>query len=139
MPVLTRWFIKASLIYFLAALFIGLLMAAGNIWDLSIFIRGIAPVYTHLFLLGWVSQLIFGVIYWMFPKASTQRPRGNEILAWSVFCLLNIGLILRVIAEPIFSYNPSVLLGWMLMISAILQWLAGLIFVINTWGRVKVR
>jgi heme/copper-type cytochrome/quinol oxidase subunit 1 len=35
------------------------------------------PAYFHLFLVGWVTQMIFGVIYWMFPIITRTRPRGN--------------------------------------------------------------
>ena len=139
MPTLTRWFVKASLVFFIAALLAALTLAAGVIWDLPPFVGSLGPVYFHLFLVGWVTQLIFGVVYWMFPKFSTERPRGNEALAWGVFFFINIGLVLRVVSEPLNTVSPSTSWGWLLAISALLQWLAGLGFVINTWARVKER
>lgn len=56
-----------------------------------------------------------------------------------VFWLLNLGLVLRLVGEPAQVLNPSNIWGWMLATSALLQWLAGVLFVINTWGRVKER
>jgi hypothetical protein len=100
---------------------------------------GLFPVYIHLFVLGWITQLIFGVVFWMFPKYSAERPRRSESLGWWTYALLNIGLLLRVIGEPLNTTRPSVLSGWMLVISAILQFLAGLMFAVNSWGRVKER
>ncbi|HEX9617496.1 MAG TPA: hypothetical protein VGA03_08760 [Anaerolineales bacterium] len=139
MPVLTRWFIKASLLFFVAALLLGLGLAANAFLDLPPVFLALGPVYFHVFLVGWVTQLIFGVVFWMFPKQSFERPRGSERLAWATFWLLNGGLILRMVAEPYQALNPGGGLDWLLAVSALAQWAAGLIFVFNTWGRVKER
>jgi heme/copper-type cytochrome/quinol oxidase subunit 1 len=86
---------------------------------------------------GWLTQLIFGVALWMFPKYTSAKPRGHEWLGWTTFIFLNTGLILRVIFEPFNSISPSPLGGWMIVLAAILQWLAGIAFVANTWVRVR--
>jgi cbb3-type cytochrome oxidase subunit 1 len=139
MPALTRWFVKASLVYFIAALLAGFLLAANLVWPLPPITGALGPVYFHLFLVGWITQLIFGVVFWMFPKYTLEEPRGNETLAWATFWLLNAGLVLRAVAEPQITIDAGVFWGWLLAISAVLQWLAGLFFVFNTWGRVKER
>lgn len=139
MPVLTRWFIRAALAFFVLALLAGLALAANTVWSLPRFIGALGPAYLHLFLVGWVTQLIFGVVYWMFPKHSLERPRGSERLAWAVFWLLNGGLLLRLLAEPMHALQPAPGWGYLLAISALSQWVAGLLFVANTWGRVKER
>ncbi len=136
MPTLTRWFIKTSFIYFASALTLGLLLAIQPILSLGP-LSGLFPVYIHLLVFGWLTQLIFGVVFWMFPKYSTEKPRRSESLGWWTYTLLNIGLLLRAIAEPINSTQPNAISGWTLVISAIIQFLAGLAFVVNTWGRVK--
>lgn len=51
-------------------------------------------------MVGWVTQMIIGVAFWMFPKYTRERPRGSEALAWITYVLLNVGLLLRAIAEP---------------------------------------
>lgn len=137
MPPLTRWYIKSSLIFLVAALLSGLALAARPVLNLPDTISVFGPVYFHLFLVGWVTQLIFGVVYWMFPKYSIQQPRGSERLGWATFWLLNVGLILRVFGEPLNAIVPMAGFGWLLVVSAVLQWLAGMAFVANTWGRVK--
>ncbi|MEJ2559623.1 MAG: hypothetical protein P8186_26075 [Anaerolineae bacterium] len=139
MPPITRWFIKAALAYFVAALLVGMALAARAIWSLPAIVAALGPVYFHLFMVGWVTQLIFGVVYWMFPKYSRERPRGSEGVWLATLWLLNIGLLLRVIGEPLRTLRPEAFWGWLLAISAILQWLAGLGFALNTWGRVKAR
>lgn len=139
MPLLTRWHVRASFLFLVAALLAALAQSASVLGDLPAFFGALRPVYFHLFLVGWVTQLIFGVVFWMFPKATREQPRGSESLAWGVFWALNVGLVLRVIVEPIHALNPNAVLGWLLAISALLQWLAGLGFVANTWGRIKER
>ncbi len=137
MPPLTRWFIKLSLIYLIAAFLTGLVLAAQPSLNLPATVASLNPVYFHLFLVGWVTQLIFGVVFWMFPKYSLEKPRGNEKLGWATLVLLNTGLLLRVIGEPLNAIRPASLWGWVLALSALLQWLAGLAFIANTWSRVK--
>lgn len=135
MPPLTRWFLKAALVYLILALGVGILLALPD----AFMIPGVFPVYLHLLTFGWLTQLIFGVALWMFPKYSSDKPRGHEWLGWSTFILLNIGLLLRAVFEPINSAAASSLSGGMLVLAALLQWLSGAAFVANTWQRVKVK
>jgi cbb3-type cytochrome oxidase subunit 1 len=137
MPPLTRLFVKSALAYFIAALMVGSVFALPSPSALPPIINALRPVYFHLFMVGWVTQLIFGVAFWMFPKLSRTQPRGSERLAWATYWLLNVGLWLRVAGEPLNSVQPGNLWAWLLPLSATLQWLAGLCFVLNTWPRVK--
>ncbi len=130
MPLLTRTFIKTALVYLTLALLLGILLTL----HVS---NSFFPVYIHLLVFGWLTQLIFGMVYWMFPKYSSQLPRGREALSWVTYGALNIGLILRAIAEPLQASQPNNLSGTLLVVSAILQWLAGVAFIANTWQRVK--
>lgn len=139
MPLLSRTFIKAGLIYFIAGLTAGLLTVGQPVLNLPASFGVLYPVYIHLLMVGWVMQLIIGVVYWMFPKFSKDRPRRSDRLGWAVFGLLNAGLILRAIGEPLNTLKPEWHLGWTLAISAILQLMAGWAFIVNTWGRVKER
>jgi hypothetical protein len=140
MSKITRWFIKSSLVFFIVALALAVFQAINATWTISTWLNSFAPVYYHLFMVGWVTQLIFGVVIWMFPKYSLEKPRGNESLAWATFWLLNVGLTLRLFGEPLIYIYPKIgLLGFTLVLSAFLQWLAGLLFVVNTWSRVKVK
>ena len=130
MPLLTRTFIKTAMVCFALALVLGIALALGTT-------NGLFPVYIHLLVFGWLTQLIFGVVFWMFPKFSVEKPRGSETLGWWTYALLNIGLLLRAIAEPIQSTQANPISGWMLVLSAIIQFLAGSLFVVNSWERVK--
>lgn len=136
MPALTRWMIKTSLVYLLLALLVGLLQGAAPVFAGALpFLRNIEPVRTHLFVVGWITLLIFGVVFWMFPKYSREKPRGHEWLGWAAYGLLNTGLILRILGES--AAQPGTLFGTLLVLSAALQWLGGLAFFINTWPRIK--
>jgi hypothetical protein len=137
MPPLTRWYIKSALIYLAAALLLAFALALSPSANLPLFIRYMNPAYFHLFMVGWVTQMIFGVIYWMFPIITRARPRGNAQLGWTSYILLNVGLVLRVIGEPLTSTRPEAGFGWLLAVSALLQWLAAVTFVILTWPRIK--
>lgn len=137
MPPITRWFIKASLVYLIVAISTGLLIAANSLWRFSAFIAGSGPVYFHLFMVGWITQLIIGVALWMFPKYTSQQPRRSDRLSWFVFGVINSGLALRAIFEPINTIQPGQLWGYPVALSAILQWIGGIGFVINIWPRVK--
>ncbi len=139
MPRITRIFVKTALAYFVAAMVLGLLLALrpllpenwGSVWG------GYWPVYWHLFMLGWVTQLIMGIAYWMFPRFSREKPRGSDRLAWITYALLNAGLLLRAIAEPQLGHNPAMLWGVLVAVAALLQWGGGMAFVANSWPRVK--
>ncbi len=114
----------------------GLLLAAQPLFNLAA-LDGFFPIYIHLLVFGWLTQLVFGVVFWMFPRYSTEKPRGSESLGWWTYLLLNVGLLLRAIAEPIQSVQPNPITGWGLVASAGMQLLAGLTFVINSWNRVR--
>ena len=132
MPPLSRWYIKLAIVYFLAALLVGALQALLDIPYLG-------PAYVHMLVVGWITQMIFGVAYWMFPKYSPETPRGHNATAIATFVLLNVGLLLRVIIEPLRAWQPAAAPGWLLALSGQFQLLAGVGFAISTWPRVKVR
>ena len=139
MPPLTRWYIKTALVYFVLALVVGLLLEAQKVWNFNLPYYGFYPVYIHLLVLGWLTLLILGVAYWMFPKYSRDLPRGSETLGWASYILLNAGLALRMISEPLntLAGAPGSAWGVLLVVAALLQWMGGMAFVANTWARVK--
>lgn len=139
MPPLTRWFIKTSLAYCVCALIVGFALMLRLSLDLPPIVGALQPAYFHLLMLGWIAQLIFGVAYWMFPKFTIAQPRGDERLGWATYGLLNAGLLLRVIGEPLAAVQPGAGIGWVLVLSAGLQVSAGWLFVANLWPRVKER
>ncbi len=137
MPPITRRFIKTGLVFFVLSMIAGVLAAARPVFALPAIVGALTPIYFHLFMVGWVLQLIMGIAYWMFPKYSKERPRGYDELMWAAYWLLNGGLVLRIVAEPMVTTRPAPLWGWLLVVSAVSQWLAALAFTANMWPRVK--
>jgi hypothetical protein len=87
-------------------------------------------------MVGWITQIIFGVAWWIFPRFENAS-KGNENLAWLLYLLLNSGLIIRTVAEPQNTLYPEGLWAKLLILSAFLQFNAGLIYVFILWPRVR--
>lgn len=136
MPPLTRWFVKAALVYLVAALILGILLQAEPVRTIPA-LAVAWPTYLHLLVVGWLTQLIFGVAFWLFPRYSADLPRGSDRLGWASFVLLNVGLLLRIVGEPWAALGGDA--GLLLVSSAVAQLLAGWAFVGNTWPRIKER
>jgi hypothetical protein len=139
MPPLTRWYIRLAFAYLVLALLTGTAAAARQPLALPAAIGALGPVAVHLFVVGWITQMIFGVAYWMFPRRSAELPRGDPAPAIATLILINVGLLLRLVAEPWQTMHPSGAPAVLLVASAAAQWLAGLAFVWQMWPRVKER
>jgi hypothetical protein len=94
------------------------------------------PTYVHLLVLGWLTQLIFGVAYWMFPRPLPQGFHG-ERLGWPTYWLFNTGLLLRIVGEG--SRAAGREMTAVLVAAAMLQLIAGWSFVLMIWPRVRGR
>lgn len=138
MPTFSRYFIRAGLIYLVLALSLVTLQELASLLDAKLPFSLPYATFVHLLTVGWLSQLIFGVMLWMFPKYSKDNPRRDPRWSWAVFGLLNAGLVLRLLVEP-FIERPEGLAGGLLLLSALLQTAAIYAFVLNIWARVKER
>ena len=139
MPTLSRWFIKIGMLYFVTGITLASLLLVQPMMGWTSSLQLLRPVYLHFLFIGWVTQIIMGVGYWMFPKQSKENPRGSEKLGWAVLTALNIGLVLRAIGEPAVILAPQIGLGWMLAVASLCLLFAGWGFIFNTWGRIKER
>ena len=135
MPPPARWFIKTAFVFLVLALGSGAVLAVrtgapAGFWR---------PAVVHLFVVGWLTQLIFGVAYWLFPRHSRERPYGATALAWAAYGLLNLGLALRAAAEPGMAFWMWD--GWrvLLALSAAMQTLGVLAYAAYIWPRIKTR
>lgn len=72
-------FLKIAVVYLLVGALLGVFMGITQQF-------GLAPVHAHLLLLGWASLALAGIIYHLYPAASTTR------LASIHFWLHNAGL-----------------------------------------------
>lgn len=130
MPRLSRWLARTALLYLLAALLLGVAMpsAAGH----SAYFAAAWPVYVHLLVLGWATQLIAAVAFWMFPRADPKAP-GRDAPGWAMYGLLNAGLLLRAFAEPVTDRHG------LLPFAALLQLAAIVVFAATLWPRIRGR
>lgn len=138
MPTVSRLFLKCGLIYFVAAMASGVAMGwLGGAWGTLLL-----PTYIHLFVVGWITQIIIGVALWLFPKWTKEQPRGREWMSWVALVTLNLGLLLRVATETLHARGglapgPQQWIAAGLVASALLQWIGGMAFMVNIWGRIK--
>ncbi len=137
MPTLSRWYIKSGILWLVIAL--GLWVVSEIPGLQSLFSFWIPSIF-HLITVGWITQLIFGVAWWMFPRYTKENPRGHEWMGWMTFGALNAGVLLRLVSEP-FAMNHSKggFLMWILLLAAFSQWLAAVLFILNTWKRLEPR
>ncbi len=133
MPTLTRWFLRAAMLYLVAALVLGIVMAIPG--SPLLFGPWFAP-YIHFLVLGWATQMIFGVGLWMFPRRKPLDLDAVPWLEWICFWCLNAGLVVRAIAEPIVATHRTEMAAAALTVSAALQLLSVVAFVILAWPRV---
>jgi hypothetical protein len=135
-PALTRWCVRAALVYLVGG------MAMGS-WMLVLqATRGYGPgppwpaLHAHLLLVGFLLLLVFGVAFWMFPRVGGRRPGRDG--GWLAFGLLNAGLLLRLLAEP-FAVRSGSAPAWdaALGVAAVLPALAGVAFAASIWPRVR--
>jgi hypothetical protein len=139
MPLLTRCFVRAALVYLVLGLAVGVALAAPAGVRVPPLVLTLAPVYFHLLMVGWVTQLIIGVSLWMFPRGPGGGASPSSALGWGTFVGLNAGLVLRAVAEPAHALDPRAGWGAWLAVSALLQWLAGVAYVTAVWPRVRGR
>lgn len=136
MPALSRWCLRAALAYLVCG------MAMGS-WMLILQARrGYGPgapwpaLHAHLLLVGFLLLLIFGVAFWMFPRVAGRRT-GRDA-GWIAFALLNAGLLLRVVAEPLADSGRGAA-AWDVLLgaAAVLPALAAVAFAVAIWPRIR--
>lgn len=141
MPFETRLFVKAGLLWLLATFAFGAYMLAAKALGMAIPPGG-AVVHSHMGFVGWLVNLVIGIALWFLPvnRARFKDNRGRYPIAWVrvVFVLLNGGLLLRILAEPLFDsalYPRQSAAA--LLISAVMQLLAIITFIVIAWSRVR--
>ena len=133
--------VRVSLLWMLAGFVVGGAMLVDrnlpgdwNLW--------MQPTHGHMLFVGWFVQFVMGIAYWLLPrKRSPERPLGYDLrTAQFAVAALNIGLLCRVIGEPLerdgHASNGTAAL---LALSAVLQITAAAIFVMQIWPRVAPR
>jgi hypothetical protein len=126
------------MVYLVAALLLSAVMQSPLAARIPL-LRVLWPTYVHLLVVGWLTEVIFGVAYWLFPRSDRLRPALSEHLAWAAYGFLNTGLLLRIAAEPATALDPATPARWLLPLAALLQLAGACTFVAMIWPRVRVR
>lgn len=134
MPPVTRWFIKFGMIWFS----LGVVLALVAELPTGLSSALLLPVYWHMLVIGWITQMIMGVSIWMFPRKKRNRKKEQSTLAIGAFFLLNGGLIVRFLSEPFLPLiTNSAFVPTVVIVSGILQVTAIILFIAEIWPRVQ--
>ena len=125
-------FIKSSLSWLAAGATLGIAIAMHPVWVIY------RPAHLHMNLLGFVTMMIAGVGYHVFPRFVGQ-PLHSARLAATHLVLANVGLALMVagfMTRPGSAHNVA---AWLLGGGATMSALAIYLFVYNTWRTLDAR
>jgi hypothetical protein len=129
MPRLSRWFIRASMIYLALGFSLGGLLLANKGVPLGPWVWRLVPAHIEFLLMGWTLQLAMGVGFWILPRFGGSR--GNQTPAWTAFILLNLGVLLAGVGPTLGAPNLVSLLGRLGEVAG------SIAFAIHAWPRVK--
>jgi len=149
-PTTSRIFVKASIIYLCLGATLGALMYIHRSISLGPWVNYVRVMHIQMLVVGWVTQLILGVGWWLFPPLMIglrtdaplpvrrgQTQRGSEPLFWATFACLNTGILLRVLFEPLYTWTKIDLFLFLTGVSGLFLFLAAIAFVTNMWSRVR--
>ena len=140
MPAISRLLIRTGAVYLAVGMACGVLAALPGDLVGPTLRRGVSVVSVHLLAVGWITQLIFGVALWMFPRPGRPRSLPDRPLDRGAWALLNVGLVSRLVVEPGWTVPSGVTAWrWVLLLSALAQWAAVLYFAARLWRRVRSR
>ncbi|SMO86635.1 hypothetical protein [Fodinibius sediminis] len=131
MPRIARTFIKTGMVFFLISLLLGI---AVEIESLSLPV--LMPLFWHTLMVGWITQIIFGVSMWMFPGRTKEEGFKAQLWGWLTYIFLNTGLVLRLVAEPMLSYSELTIWNLLVLGSAVLQVSGGFTYLTEMWPRI---
>ena len=147
MPTTTRVFVKASIVYLALGALLGALLLINRWLPFWSDIYYLKPAHVQFLIVGWLTQLILGVAWWLFPPMAFrlrgqhyphgQAQRGSESLFWVTFSLLNAGILLYALGEPLYARTGSGLFSGLVALSSLCLLAAALTFVVNMWARVR--
>ena len=135
------YLVRAGLLWLVTGFSLGALMLSDALvpgdWRLWF-----APTHGHILFVGWFLQFAVGVGYWLLPRKRTpEQPEGYRVsTAFLAFGMLNAGLLLRVIVEPLERTGRDATgLDITLAVSSVLQLAAIVIIATQIWKRILPR
>jgi hypothetical protein len=150
MPITSRVSVKASIIYLALGAALGAILLIDRWIPLGSAVYVLRVSHIQFLVVGWLTQLIIGVAWWLFPPLAIglrddsplpvrrgQSQRGSEALFWTALVCLNAGILLRALFEPLHSWTTISLFSVLAGLSGLFLLVAGVLFVVNLWGRVR--
>jgi hypothetical protein len=150
MPATSRVFVKVSIAYLGLGAVLGALLLINRWLPMGTAISGLRVSHIEFLIVGWLTQLILGVAWWLFPPLAVglrseaplpvrrgQAQRGSEPLFWATFLCLNVGVLLRAIFGPLHGWTKIDLFGALAGLSGLFLLAATVAFVVNMWGRIR--
>ncbi len=136
MPRLSQLMVRTALVW----LIIGFGMGGLALWNkglpFSSWVWTLRLAHVHALLIGWMVQLAFGVAFWIFPRLDASNNRGDESLVWLCYFVLNLGVALATLHDPLVGLvGPGGV--WLLpVLAAGMYLLAMASFAAHAWPRV---
>ena len=130
MPRVSVWILRVALIYLGIGFTFGAYMLANKGLNFDPGAWRLLFPHMELLLVGWTTQLIVGVAFWIMPRFSGSAKYGRVRLVWVSYGLLNAGILAVVIGGWTGS-NDLILAG------RVAELLAALLFAIYIVPRVK--
>jgi hypothetical protein len=150
MPITSRAFVKASIIYLGLGAALGALLLVNRWLPLGAGVFALKASHVQFLVVGWLTQLILGVAWWLFPPLRLrprndlsqpmrrgQSQRGSEPLFWVTFACLNAGILFGALASPLYAWTQVSPFGSVSDLSNLLLLIAAVSFVANMWKRVR--
>lgn len=150
MPATSRVFVKASVIYLCLGALLGALMFVNRWLTIDPRLWALRDSHITMLVVGWLTQLIVGVAWWLFPPRKIglvpgrprpvrrgQAQRGSEPLFWATFVFLNAGVLLTSAGEPLAAWTGAQVFHSVADASDLLFLAAAVTFVANMWQRVR--
>ncbi|MCL4504566.1 MAG: hypothetical protein M1434_00650 [Chloroflexi bacterium] len=136
MPRLSRWLIRASMLYLVVGFTLGglILAAKGDAVDARVWVWLLPHV--DILVVGWLIQLAMGMSYWILPRIRNAG-RGPTPLAALAMALLNVGLCAGAGSALLPYWFPD--LTWTtaaFVAGVLLQTVSLALFVVYAWSRV---
>lgn len=139
MPLVARLFLRTGIVYLALTFVFGaallILEAASRPAPFVVAIE-----HGHMGFVGWLVNTVIGVALWLLPLNRRAFPqtqgRYPDFAARAAFVLLNVGLPLRLIVEPLYFAHTSFLFSVLLIVSAVFQLAAILTVAWIVWKRV---
>lgn len=131
MPLITRIFLKTGMVWLLIALLFGVAQQIN-----ALTFPSLSVLFWHSLMVGWITQTIMGVSVWMFPGRVKEESLQHQKWSWMAYGFLNVGLVLRIISEPFVNTSELAMWKYLLVVSAVTQFIGILCYVIEIWPRV---